>query len=220
MLDKCHSYRFEILLFSQLTILFGELFFFGDWFEDYLLQPLFLLNILAGILIFSKHKKKITAILVLLVLALFAFIWEKFLNHDSDVVKAIRLFSLYLFYVILLLELVWQVWRAKKVGKNVIYGLISGYISLGLVVFFVCLSIETYHPGSFHGLRSQIGKPDGSGLLYYSYITLMTIGYGDIIPSTALARKAAIFIGLVGQFYLVILTAIIVGKYINQRKDV
>ena len=52
--------------------------------------------------------------------------------------------------------------------------------------------------------------------MYYSYITLMTIGYGDILPITPIAQKAAIFIGLIGQFYLVVLTAIVVGKYINQ----
>ena len=45
----------------------------------------------------------------------------------------------------------------------------------------------------------------------------MTIGYGEIVPLTTMARKASIFIGLMGQIYSVILTAIIVGKYISQR---
>jgi hypothetical protein len=54
-------------------------------------------------------------------------------------------------------------------------------------------------------------------LLYYSYVTLMTIGYGEIVPITSIARKASILIGLMGQIYLVVLTAIIVGKYINQK---
>jgi len=52
--------------------------------------------------------------------------------------------------------------------------------------------------------------------MYFSYITLMTIGYGEITPLTPLAQKATILIGLAGQFYLVIITATIVGKYINQ----
>ena len=52
--------------------------------------------------------------------------------------------------------------------------------------------------------------------MYYSYITLLTIGYGDILPVSALAHKAAILIGLMGQIYLVVITAIVVGKYINQ----
>ena len=54
-------------------------------------------------------------------------------------------------------------------------------------------------------------------LMYFSYIILMTIGYGEIIPLTTLAQKAIILIGLIGQFYLVILTAFVVGKYFSQK---
>ncbi len=53
------------------------------------------------------------------------------------------------------------------------------------------------------------------GLMYFSYVTLLTIGFGDITPVTALAQKAAILIGLMGQIYLVVITAIIVGKYVQ-----
>jgi len=56
------------------------------------------------------------------------------------------------------------------------------------------------------------------GLMYFSFVTLLTIGYGDIIPITQIAQKATIFVGLIGQFYLVILTAITVGKYLNQER--
>ena len=56
-------------------------------------------------------------------------------------------------------------------------------------------------------------------LMYFSYITLTTIGYGDILPITPMARKAAILIGLIGQMYLVVITAIVVGKYINQSSN-
>ncbi|MEM6816304.1 MAG: ion channel, partial [Bacteroidota bacterium] len=51
-------------------------------------------------------------------------------------------------------------------------------------------------------------------ILYYSYITLLTIGYGEIVPAIPIAQKAAILVGLVGQFYLVIITAVVVEKYI------
>ena len=56
-------------------------------------------------------------------------------------------------------------------------------------------------------------------IMYYSYITLMTIGYGDIVPATPLAQKATILTGLMGQFYLVIVTAIVVGKYIKHNSS-
>ncbi|WP_298511081.1 potassium channel family protein [uncultured Kordia sp.] len=72
-------------------------------------------------------------------------------------------------------------------------------------------------PSSFKGiLDASHGDTLLEQLMYFSYITLLTIGYGDIVPVTAIARKATILIGLIGQIYLVIITSIIVGKYINQ----
>lgn len=52
-------------------------------------------------------------------------------------------------------------------------------------------------------------------ILYYSFITLMTIGYGEIVPVIPVAQKAAILVGLIGQFYLVIVTAVVIEKYIR-----
>ena len=56
-------------------------------------------------------------------------------------------------------------------------------------------------------------------LIYYSYITLLTIGYGEIYPVTSVAQKAAILVGLMGQFYLVIITAVVVEKYIRHSQN-
>ena len=126
-----------------------------------------------------------------------------------------------MFYSIVTFEIIRQVWNAQIVSKNVILGLVSGYISLGLLAFFLCLTIEIIYPGSFYGITNFEGVTNKSEpLMYYAYITLMTIGYGDILPQTVIAQKASIFIGLIGQFYLVVLTAIVVGKYINQSHSI
>ena len=156
-------------------------------------------------------------VIVLLIGAVFFLLFEFSSEQPSHLVKALKLFPFFLFYILLVVELVAQIWSAKEVGKNVIFGLVSGYISLGFVAFFICLSIETFYPGSFGGIPLVNGSGSTEELMYYSYITLMTIGYGDIAPVTIIAKKAAVFIGLMGQFYLVILTAIVVGKFVNQR---
>ena len=132
--------------------------------------------------------------------------------------KFLQLVTLFLFYAVVSLEIIRQVWHASSVNKNVILGLISGYVSLGLIGFFVCVCIETASPNSFDGIFT--GEKHShvltDRLMYYSYITLLTIGYGDIQPATPLAQKAAILIGLIGQLYLVIITATIVGRYISE----
>lgn len=220
MLDKFYSYRFELFLFTQLIILFGSLFIPLDLFENWIMPLFLLINIASGIILLSK-KRLVSKLLVIFLAISTIFVaftfFDSTLNENYNYIK---LTSYFIFYGFVTIEIVKQVWNAKDVGKNVILGLISGYISLGLLSFFLCLTIEIIYPNSFSGITTHainIGPSEMSdSLMYYSYITLMTIGYGDILPITPIAQKAAIFIGLIGQFYLVVLTAIVVGKYINQ----
>ncbi|WP_295830340.1 ion channel [uncultured Winogradskyella sp.] len=220
MLDKFYSYRFELFLFTQLIILFGSLFIPLDLFENWIMPLFLLINIASGIILLSK-KRLVSKLLVIFLAISTIFVaftfFDSTLNENYNYIK---LASYFIFYGFVTIEIVKQVWNAKDVGKNVILGLISGYISLGLLSFFLCLTVEIIYPNSFSGITTHainIGPSEMSdSLMYYSYITLMTIGYGDILPITPIAQKAAIFIGLIGQFYLVVLTAIVVGKYINQ----
>ena len=216
MFRTLYSYRFEILFFSQITILFGSLLVPLEWFEHYVSPLLFILNLMAGILLFSNNKWKTGIVCLLLLFAGLSFGVDISETNNKDAFNFVHLGTFFLFYIFLTIELVRQVWSAKHVGKNVILGLISGYISLGLIGFFICMTIEMAAPGSFVGLEgASNGDAKADEMIYYSYITLMTIGYGEIAPVTSIARKAAVLIGLLGQIYLVVLTAIIVGKYIQ-----
>ena len=137
---------------------------------------------------------------------------------DRELLQFIRMGVYFLFYLVVTIAIIFQIWHSKKVNEMVILGLISGYISLGLIGFFICLSIEMVYPGSFQGLLTSVDNPElkKESIMYYSYITMLTIGYGDVLPTTQIAQKSSILIGLLGQFYMVIITAIIVGKYISQ----
>lgn len=139
-------------------------------------------------------------------------------NLDDRSIHLFRFTLYFLFYVIITFEIIKQVWRISEVSKDLIMGFISGYISLGLVGFFIFMSIEISHPGSFESallIDTLTINEKADSLLYFSYITLMTIGYGEVIPVAVAAQKASILLGLLGQFYLVIITAVTVSKYIN-----
>lgn len=220
MFKLLYKNRFELLFATQIAILFGSLLFPTAWFENYISPILFILNLLAAIVMFSRSKLKMGLMIVLLITALLSFGIDISELKNKESFSFLHLGTFFLFYLLLTVELIKQVWSAKKVGKNVILGLISGYISLGLIGFFICMTIEMASPGSFEGLAAVAGQTDSFAdeLLYYSYITLMTIGYGEIVPISTIARKAAILIGLIGQIYLVVLTAIVVGKYISQSQ--
>ncbi|WP_103072191.1 potassium channel family protein [Aquimarina sediminis] len=218
LIEKLFPYRFEIFFFSQVTILFGSLVFPTILFENVISPILFQINLMAGILLLSKNKMVMLFFIILLVIAGVVFGSSLLDTRNNRFFNFVKLIIYFAYYVVVTFEIVKQVWRAEIVNKNVIFGLISGYISLGLIGFFICLSIEMTDHGSFSGMLLNTSNSETltEELMYFSYITILTIGYGDIIPVTALAKKASILIGLMGQFYLVIITAIIVGKYLNQ----
>ena len=211
-----YTYRFEMFLASLVFNLFGILLFNVELFNTYLLPIGLLLNFALGINLISKRKTRVL-ISFMFIVTLFTSGFQMF-DIDISNVSILRFLFYFLFYVVITFEIIKQVWRINEVGKDLIMGVISGYICLGLVGYFIFMAIEISHPGSFQSTlftESFSINQKSDGLLYYSYITLLTIGYGEIVPITTAAQKAAVFLGLLGQFYLVILTAVTVGKYIN-----
>lgn len=218
MIDYLYDYRFKIFFATQLSILFGSLLFLHDFFENILIPTLFLINVLAGILLISKNKRLMWFSVLLFGVSLFVY-GSSMIRQGPEFQDnfIIRLSVYFIFYLIVTYQIILQIWHAKRVNNTVVMGLMCGYISLGFIAFFLFTTIEVLTPGSFVNtlLVSSGSTMPLDDLMYYAYITLMTIGYGDIIPVTSIAQKATILTGLLGQFYLVIITAIIVGKYLQ-----
>jgi hypothetical protein len=86
--------------------------------------------------------------------------------------------------------------------------------------------IETASPGSFVDNGGQDGGPrswadEGTRtfrLLYFSYVTLSSVGYGDILPRTTLARMCAITEAMMGQGYLLVMVSRLVGIQVAQSQ--
>ena len=217
---RLYKIRFEIFLATQLLVLFGSLIVPADFFEFTVLPLLYMISILAGILMISKRRKLTWFFILLFAVSLGIFGSSMIYRQESQANILMRLTIYFVFYIVVAWNIIQQVWRAKRVSKNVILGLMSGYISLGFLAFFLFMSIELTHPGAFQGtlLQSKDVVVFSEAILYYSYITLLTIGYGEIIPAIPIAQKAAILVGLIGQFYLVIVTAVVVEKYIKHSE--
>lgn len=216
---KLYNLRFELFFLSLVFVLFGSLIFPFEIFQDIIMPMLFLANICSGILLISKRTKlfKISIAMVVVLAALLVYQIMTPSEIEPLVNGYIRMGIYYVFYVTVTYEIITQVWRSTIVDRKVIIGLMSGYISLGLVSFFIFLSILMADENAFRGLTiiSEYESTPIQSLIYYSYITLLTIGYGDIVPVSNLAQKASILVGLMGQFYMVIITAVVIEKYIR-----
>ena len=110
-----------------------------------------------------------------------------------------------------------NVLSAGSITADKIYGAICVYLLIGYAWAFVYAIIEELLPGSSSGL-GEMGPVGYIGrvmqLRYFSFITLTTVGYGDIVPQSQVARTFATLEAVVGQIYLAVLVARLVGLHI------
>ena len=107
----------------------------------------------------------------------------------------------------------------RVVDLNRIIGAICAYLLLGVTLAMVNMLVALYVPGSFNGLSSEPGAAHSLALIYYSFVTLSTLGYGDITPASPLARVLAYLTAVVGQFYIAILIGMLVGLYLSDQQS-
>jgi hypothetical protein len=109
----------------------------------------------------------------------------------------------------------YQAWRQVMftgvIDGNKIIGAICIYILLGLVWAFGYLLVEAVFPNSFNGLDHKLWQHNLQELIYYSMVTLTTLGYGDITPNAPVARFMAYMESITGIFYTTVLVASLIG---------
>jgi voltage-gated potassium channel len=119
-----------------------------------------------------------------------------------------------LFFAGVTVALIYQIAASREVTLGTILGAIDGYLLLGFMAAAGFMIIELASPGS---LKAQGPVLATSDLLYYAFITMTTVGYGDIVPVSAGARSLAILVAVFGQLYIAILISLLVGKYLSTR---
>ena len=112
-----------------------------------------------------------------------------------------------------------RIFRHPVVTSATVSASLVVYLTLGVVWSQAYRLVEHFYPGSFTGLSGTGAVEVQRDLFYYSYVTLATLGYGDINPVGAEARSLAITEALVGQLYLVVLVASLVGMHLSQRQS-
>jgi hypothetical protein len=118
-----------------------------------------------------------------------------------------------LFFAFTVIMILGYLFREDKITGDIIMGAICVYFLMGLIWAFVFSTMEMLQPGSFKMAQGQFSQP---AFTYYSYVTLTTLGYGDITPISAPARSLALLEAIAGQLYIAILIARLVGIHIAQ----
>ena len=178
------------------------------WLKSSLLVAMILL---ASYYPLSTDRKR-TFVLVLLSLP-FAFLDAVHLFYAGGCLSVI-IYSfgtlLYLYIVILLLK---NLLRLKTITTDMIYCAISIYLLIGIMWAGVYGPLESLVPGSF------ATSSDAVDFIYFSFVTLTTVGYWDVAPLTVLSKRLAIFEAGMGSIYMAIIVALIVGCYLSPQTD-
>jgi voltage-gated potassium channel len=110
-----------------------------------------------------------------------------------------------------------QILFTGHIDGNKIVGAIVIYLLIGLSWAFAYLLVEQIYPGSINGLEYDNWQDNLHTMIYYSFVTMTALGYGEITPAMSLARFLAYMEAVVGQFYLAILVASLIGARLRSK---
>lgn len=209
-LDYIDTHSIHVLMMSILILVFVPP-FIGDssLIMNYFINFVFLLIVSTSFLIIrrikiSRYLGFITFIMIII---------DSFLEHDIlNYVSQIGLSFLIIHAFILVLK---EAMSLRGDTKNMILVSVTGYLIIGLIGGFGAAGLEFINPGSYYhstGIQLELYN-----FIYYSFVTMTTLGYGDIIPVTDKSQALALMEVLSGQLFLSIIIAINIAKFMQKK---
>ena len=221
MTKKSHNqpgwFRVNRFVFLLISIVLFMIFrpFVEDLVRLSFLMELFVTAILlSGIYAVSEDR-------VTLVLALLTGLPALFTNWSFQLLKIPSFLLIHhicagLFFAVATIIIIRHLINQKVITVDLIWGAVCGYFLLGFMWGDIFSLLETLQPGSFN---LGEGVPDIDSLIYFSFVTLATLGYGDIVPLTKQAQSLAIIETVMGQMYLAVNIAALVAIRISQSRS-
>jgi hypothetical protein len=113
----------------------------------------------------------------------------------------------------------YYIFRSHRIHLDTIFAAVMAYLLIALIFAQIYALLMIFEPASFKFPSPAVGDFDHivrSDLAYFSLVTIATLGYGDIVPQVGLAKMLAVVEAVVGQFYVAVLVAWLVGMFISQ----
>ena len=170
--------------------------------------------------IFSLQESRLLfgAGIVLAAVAVLLTIMD-FFDAKNQTMKLIALADVFIFFVISIALAVRHLFQEGPITLNRLMGGICIYILLGMCWSIIYMYLIWWQPDAFAG--AVLDTPDNPvfwDMIYFSFVTLTTLGYGDITPAEPVARALAYTEAVVGQLYIAILIGTLVGNIAGRIK--
>ncbi len=213
--------KFSFLLISLIVLLL--LFpIVSEVFIERVIFDIFLSIVLLSAVYTVSPKRHVFTIALLLSLPTFAGMWSNYFLKNVYVTLVGWSFAVAFFGFIGIIVLS-DVLKAEKVTTDTIHAAICVYLLMGVTWALLYSFMEGVRPESFVISQGQLSSATEyvPHFLYYSFVTLTTLGYGDITPITPAAKSFSYMEAVTGQIYIAVLIARLVGLHIahSMKKD-
>jgi hypothetical protein len=202
--------RYAILFYTLLLTMVAAPAIAALEFPGGLIELLLATNLLAAVLPVSagKGRRVLLAMMALVWLARSATVW---LDHPALSAMTLGLWTL--IGMLAAAAALRFAMRATSVDAEHLYAALSAYLLGGLFFWRFYGVLEQIWPGTF----AAAGDFSRMSAMYFSFGTLATLGYGDIVPRTDVARGLAIVEGVGGQLFLAVMVARLVSLYVRGK---
>src|SRR5882724_10588294 len=216
--------RFRRFSTVQLLIALALFFMWAPFVEEIeggelIVSGLFSLVLLAGVVAVADRKRVLVIAIVLAIPA----IAGRWINHfRPDLIPpAVFLAAGLILIAFVVGNLIRFVLRAPSVNTEVLCASISAYLMLGLMWTLAYWLVDQLTPGGAFSFNTNAGTQSMNGFtgFYFSFITLSTVGYGDITPVSRIARWLAAMEAMTGLLYVAVLIARLVSLYSSPKSD-
>jgi Ion channel len=216
--------RFHRFSAVELLVALALLFVFFPFVEevkggDVIVSVLLSLVLISAVIAVANRGLTLVVALFLMIPA----IAGRWINHfRPDLVPpAVFLISGLVLVAFVVINLLRFVLRAPSVNGEVLSASISAYLMLGLMWTMAYWLVDQLTPGGAFAFNTNAGKESMNGFnaFYFSFITLSTVGYGDITPVTRIARWLAATEAMTGLLYVTVLIARLVSLYSTPKSQ-
>lgn len=173
---------------------------------------IFAVLLMASLLVIGEKEDKIfVALLVLLMLQLLQIFLSMWVTHVAlELFKAIVAVVFFLLLTVACLRLTLC---DKTISVTTLFGSLSGYLFIGLSFAYLYLALYAIFPQDFIGFKPFIEVH----AIYYSFVTLTTLGIGDVVPTAPITQTLTWIEAFFGQAYMAIFISQLVGRYVAAK---
>ena len=210
----------QYLIFLIAVVLLSTVypFFLGHLVGLITLYVLISLTLVLGIYVIHDNNQ-LTFWSALLGLLTLISMWSSAVLPEVLLLGLIWTLSQLSFFGLVILSMMTRVLGSQKITKDTLLASASVYFLLAILWAMIFQLIELLQPNSFVIVEQPDAPISTDVLIYLSQTTLSSVGYGDVIPMTPLARSFAALLSMSGQLYLTVLVAVLIGVYLKSGRD-